>query len=214
MMRKLLVAGCISTALVLGNAESAAAGGAVWKFDRASYLPGDRAVAHTTVSWFHNAALGTPEDGPYFAYLVAAATEWVFPQIPPDARGVGEIQVVSEGLANPATIEFTVPDLAYGMYNVVHCNAPCTTTLGDLTDGELWVGVTPPPEPVAPIPEPAPAEEVEPERLPTRAASLSEPAPDDGGDTWRTWIVPTVLALLVAAGAVLLLRRRWPGPSA
>jgi hypothetical protein len=46
------------------------------------------------------------------------------------------------------------------------------------------------------------------------AASLSEAAPDGGSATWQSWIAPALLALLVAGGAVLLLRKRWPGPNA
>ena len=69
-----VIALVVVAAGVFWSAPAAEAGGASFVMDRASYEPGDRAVGRTGINWAHNPQLGTPEDGPYYAYLVPMAS--------------------------------------------------------------------------------------------------------------------------------------------
>ena len=139
--------------VVLAAATPASAGGAVWDFDRPLYAAGDEATAFTSVWWDDANDLGTPDDGPYQAYILrtppadALVTgEW--PSIPPEAMWVGEVEIglgpiEQDGFMtgpNHAIVRFTVPDVPPGAYDLLHCNDPCTTTLGDITWGRFVVG--------------------------------------------------------------------------
>jgi len=142
-------------------APPAVAGGAVWYFDRPSYEPGDVVRAGAAVSWEHSEILGTPDDGPYGAWIAPVA-DWrvgfaplaVAEQIEV-SRYVGDVRIelgpqeIDGGRYGPnvARVEFRLPPVAPGLYTLLHCNYPCTTALGDITWGVFWVG---PPEPGAP----------------------------------------------------------------
>lgn len=185
-----------------------------WSFDRDAYLPGDTAIAVTAVGWGHNPSLGTPADGPYFAYALslsdreAETDHW--PQIPSSAIEVGEVQVgldpveLSPGfLAGPyhARVEFIVPDVAPGTYELLHCNRPCTKTLGDITWGRFVVigeqGATVPPAPSSEAPAPI-----------AIALSPSGPTADPPPTGSLAVVVAAALALaLVVTGS----RLRKPG---
>jgi hypothetical protein len=134
-----------SIALLVGVAS---AGGSPWEFDRDSYEPGDRAVARAP---FGTGCCNTGwlDEGPYFA--------WVLPRgeggggsavIPADALRVGEVETSEQSYEYEgrtfshfvASVAFSVPDLPPGPYSLLHCNDPCTKTLGDITDGFFWVG--------------------------------------------------------------------------
>jgi hypothetical protein len=153
--RRLLPGVAVVVVLVLGASVSASAGGAVWRFDRDQYKPGDVATAVTGIAWEHNPSLGTPEDGPYFAYLVSpdsadgvadAGVPW--PGIPAGAIPVGQVETadgpVEEApgfLVGPhhARLRFTVPSVPAGSYHVRVCNRPCTKTLADIIGGQVVV---------------------------------------------------------------------------
>jgi hypothetical protein len=199
---------------LVGNGP-ARAGGSTWTFDRDSYEPGDVAHGWAPVFWEHNPDLGTPEDGPYLAFVAPVGPGFGFgaeATIPDGAVRVAEIQVHLEPYdaggvrfgPHHATLAFTVPELAPGMYQVWHCNDPCTTTLGDLGWGSFWIG--PVGDPVAvspPPPDPSPS-----------VASLSSGAPAARATGTRLpWIAGGLGVALVAGMAALLVRtRRDPGP--
>ncbi len=161
-------AGVVAMALALlmmVGAPPASAGGSVWETIPATVTVGDSVTVWAAVAWAHNDSLGTPDDGPYHAYLRksdGSDDDWAYSFIPDDAMWVAEVEVVlgpyDTGARtvgpNHAIFEFVVPDLAPGEYSILHCNDPCTTPLGDITWRRLLVtgddgGVpsTPPPAP-------------------------------------------------------------------
>lgn len=136
-----VIAGC----LVLPTAIPGSAGGAVWHFDGVEYAPGEIAEAYTSVSWGHNGSLGRPEGGPYLLYLdQAGAVAESWPGIPEEAMLVGIVEInlspywAEDGLSyGPyhAIARFEIPQVAPGQYQILHCNEPCTTMLGDIIGG-------------------------------------------------------------------------------
>jgi hypothetical protein len=141
-MRRLTL--IVSVLVLLAAVIPAAAGGAVWEFE-GYHEPGDVVESSTAVAWGHNADLGRPEDGPYLVYLAPAdgvTVEW--PDTPEDGLLVGIVEV-HEGLytrpngesygPHHAIARFEIPDVSPGVYQIFHCNDPCTTTLGDVVGG-------------------------------------------------------------------------------
>jgi hypothetical protein len=206
----------------------AEAGGSTWMLDRESYEPGDVATGWASVSWEHNPDLGTPEDGPYFAFVAPVGPGFGFgaaATIPDGALRVAEIQIHLEpydagGLKfgpHHATLDFTVPDLAPGMYEVWHCNDPCTTTLGDLTWGTFWIGPVGDPVPISPTP-PAPVNAVETPTTaavpssPTASATISSHAPPRPSSGLPFVAGGLGLGLAVAGGTTALLVRKRRDP--
>ncbi|MGQ0824297.1 MAG: hypothetical protein ACT4OX_04545 [Actinomycetota bacterium] len=129
---------------VVSSAPPAAAGGATWSFDRDGYRPGDVVIARTGISWEHNPQLGTPDDGPYFAYIVPWPYLGPWMNIPANAEPVGQIATQLEPIEESpgwvtgphgARVEFVLPNLEPGWYELLHCNDPCTTKLADITFG-------------------------------------------------------------------------------
>lgn len=127
----------VATATALG-------GGAVWHFD-GYHEPGDVVVSGTAVSWSHNTDLGTPDDGPYLVYMTPVAAEsesW--PEIPEEGLLVGVVEVHLGPYTNAsgesrgphrAVARFEIPDIPSGSYQIMHCNDPCQSTLGDVVGG-------------------------------------------------------------------------------
>lgn len=210
--RRLLLAAATILAVLLGSAHTAAAGGATFEFDAPSYQPGERAFGWANVSWDHYDFLGGPEDGPYHVYLLPFDPETSYDRpwdvIPADATYVADLEV-HEGPydhngvrfgPDHATVEFTVPDLAPGEYEVLHCNDPCADQLGDLIWGELTVV-----EGVAPTTTTAPP--------PTTAPEEEAVAPLVADDPPPGWSGPLTAAAVVVGMALLgafafLVRRR------
>jgi len=180
-------------------AQPAGAGGSVWYFDRPFYEPGDLVVAGAAVSWGHWPELGTPDDGPFGAWIApwqesaeGHAVGGVAEQIE-RARYVADLRIVAGGDRingvgygpNVAWVEFRLPTVEPGLYSLLHCNYPCTKPLGDITWGMFWVGPPPPgaipttgqsaPEP-APLPEPAPAATIAPTTTATTAPTVTTAA--------------------------------------
>ena len=135
----------IAAGFLLGSISVAVAGGSVWTFGDDEYLPGQIVETTTSVAWGHNAELGTPDDGPYFLYLAEASREWR--HWPPDPEGTMLVGIVEITLGpfvaedgsrhgpHGATARFEIPDVPAGEYQVIHCNVPCTTQLGDVIGG-------------------------------------------------------------------------------
>jgi hypothetical protein len=133
---------------VLGGARTASAGGSNWELDREHYSPGDELFAWAPISWEHNANLGTPDDGPYDAWLAPlpppGSTEEQ--RVPAGAVPVGEIEVSLAPYGDGpikfgphhAELRFVVPDLPPGQYQILHANT-AGKTLGDLTFGFFWI---------------------------------------------------------------------------
>lgn len=149
-MRALLTA-ILAAAAALLTPGGAHAGGSAWQFDRAQYQPGDVATGQAApIAWHHHDALGRPDQGPYHAWLLPPdlPPSWT-PAIPDGAVRVAEVEVrpgrmeLAPGSllrSHQARIRFVVPDLPPGTYGVLHCNDPCTTTLADITWGEIVIG--------------------------------------------------------------------------
>jgi hypothetical protein len=132
-MRQLVLALLLMTAWIGGALPVVAGGGEVWEFV-GYHRPGETVESTTSVSWGHNADLGRPEDGPYLIYLAPANTE-------EQGLLVGIVEVYESPYQRPngvpygphqAVARFEIPDVPPGDYQVLHCNEPCTTTLGDI----------------------------------------------------------------------------------
>jgi hypothetical protein len=153
-------------AAVSVGSPAAHAGGGAWWVDRDHYLPGEHASAWAALQWELTPGTGTPDDGPYTAFLVNVADVEAGEQgghglRPEGSIAVGEVAIhpepyviagVNIGLHH-ATLEFTVPDVPFGLYGVVQCSADCTKPLGDITGGVLTIGpasLLPPPPPLFP----------------------------------------------------------------
>ncbi len=213
---------------VLGlSAQPAAAGGSTWSTDAGHYAPGDTALIWAAVSWGHNPDLGDPTDGPYGVWLSGPGAQEDHSTVPPGAVYVGDIELdaidVNVG-PHVASLEFTVPDLPDGSYDIVHCDWPCTTQLGDITFGELVVdrdrALPAPPTTTSSIPPPptttaAPTTTVPPTTAsaPTTTVELDGVAiadRDDGASSSGLPLTLTVIGLLTLVAGGLVLRSRRP----
>ena len=141
-------------ALLVTGAPASAAADESFNFDREAYPPGVEAIGRAGVNWEGNLLWGTPVDGPFYAYALPLGTAAVYdaaglPVIPPDARQLDEIEIRNEPIESypgyevgpySAIVQFDVPDdMAPGTYTIVHCNDPCTKTLGNLTESQFTV---------------------------------------------------------------------------
>ena len=150
---------------VLPFAGPAAAGGSWFETTEKQYEPGDTV---TISGWTSGGQLGWVEDGPFYGYLRVVqpepATIERWPVIAPMDVALGPLhieRVGKGGYALRASLTFVLPSqLAPGSYEFLYCNDPCTTGLGDLVGGTVYVGVSPPtaetvptvPPPTAPPP--------------------------------------------------------------
>lgn len=127
----------------MGPALSASAGGDVWEVET-YHRAGDQVLATAVVTKDDNGQLGSHEQGPFLVYLAQSGAEYIWPGLPEGALLVGLVEV-NEGshLAaskwpmgpNQAIARFEIPDMESGLYQILHCNDPCTTTLGDIVGG-------------------------------------------------------------------------------
>ncbi len=145
------LSGLAVSCAVLGTIP-AHAGGAWLHFDRTSYAPGDTATAVSCIGYEHNADLGGPQDGPYYAYLARGDQQSSFADGLPVTAGASRLGEVafrtgpvrepgSDVLCGPhhATTTFRVPDLAPGDHQLLVCNDPCRKPMADLLGGTLTV---------------------------------------------------------------------------
>ena len=116
----------------------AKAGGAVLQFDSDFYVPGDVVRASSSV-WLKSSQ-GRLADGPYFAYLYKPSADFP-PPVPAGAVRVGQVEVVPRpgGEHGDASLEFVLPDLESGRYELTLCNAGCKEYLGDIIPSEVIV---------------------------------------------------------------------------
>ena len=157
-------------AVTLAAPPPAGAGGGDWLYPhRDRYEAGQQvllvgyteAIVRSTAddSVLDKAALSA--NGPYYAYLRVdpAAVErdapqdgspWPWPYIHPTDRRMSRVTaeevspVANRYLSLRVSAAFRLPgDLAPGIYEVVVCNDPCTTTLGYLVGSSLHVGLDP-----------------------------------------------------------------------
>jgi hypothetical protein len=229
---KRIVMGMVGVAVLVGTlalgGTAASGGGAVLETVEDSYAPGEQARAWSSVSWAHYEGLGTPENGPYEAYLLPmsadglpiAAFQTTWPGVPDEALHVGQLTVSLEPFDAPdgfrygphsAVLDFEVPEVPDGEYEILHCNDPCTTTLGDITWGRMEVSGSAAP----PLTEVPWDEQVEALRIAERQATLPAPPtklvasgqPPQPGAALPALAV-AVLVLVTAAGVLLVRRSR------
>jgi hypothetical protein len=130
------------------STSSVSAGGSNWAYDREHYQPGDTAFAWAPIAWEHNATLGTPEQGPYHAYVVPYAPDAASgPLIDAAATPVGDVMISLEPYGtgtvrfgpHHAELTFTVPNLPPGQYSLRHAN-DAGKYVGDLSGlGLFWI---------------------------------------------------------------------------
>ncbi len=153
---RLVLMTALAASIVGLAGRPAAAGGSSW-FDSAL----DRYEAGQTVTmvgYTGGGQLGWIDDGPFFGYLrvdPAASDQYLkaeggelSPLLTPTDLPLGPLtlQLTGRGgyLSLRAAITFTLPaQLAPGSYGFLYCNDPCTTGLGDLIGGSVWVGADP-----------------------------------------------------------------------
>jgi hypothetical protein len=141
-MRRAVVAGTLTLALITAMAPTAGAGGAAFEFERDYYQPGDRVVGRVTFG----RGSGEPiraDSGPFVAYLMKGNRYIDPPKVPDGAVPVGPMTVTHLDFGTwLARVEFTLPDVPPGMHSLGYCNDPCTSSsLGDLMGG--WFRVVP-----------------------------------------------------------------------
>jgi hypothetical protein len=140
----------MATTFMLINCPSASAGGSSLEPERERYAPGDTATLRGYVG---RGQLGWVEDGPFPAWLrtapVSATTdESPLPGRMPGDLPIGELVIEETGqggyLELHISITFQIPsDLDRGTYEVVYCNADCSTGIGDLIGGLVHVSARP-----------------------------------------------------------------------
>jgi hypothetical protein len=124
------------------------AGGSSWYFERDHFQPGDSTFVWSPIAWAHNPSLGTPEEGPYHAYVTPYAPDATSPPvIDASATPVGDLVISLEpydtgfGLYGPhhAELRFTIPNLPPGQYLLVHAN-DAGKYVGDLSGlPSFWI---------------------------------------------------------------------------
>lgn len=179
------VVGSAVAALLLSGfilAGPASAGGSWIHPLEDRYEPGDPAVLQ---GGFGPGQLGWIEDGPFYAFLrvdpaaVEAAAPEGWPYIDPSDLLLGELQIEPGGSWEMmATVEFVVPDVEPGLYDVVYCNDPCTDGIGDLIGGTVSIGQDPP----------RPLSEASIAQAQLEQEELSEPVTEDQAETTPTSI--------------------------
>lgn len=105
---------------------------------------GDHVELSATVS---PGAYGWLEHGPYYAYLQGG----VYGRVTTSANGgaatdvpLGQLQIEETGTNLTVSIAFNLAhDVPPGEYWIMVCNDPCTTGLGDLIGGVIYVGMDP-----------------------------------------------------------------------
>jgi hypothetical protein len=132
----------LTFALIALLPAGGSAGGADWfEFDRPYYSPGDSAVARTRVWFASEERARTVTERPFAAYLLAG-DRWLRPPgVPPAAIPLGTVTFsLPDGTTALATLEFTVPNVPTGDWNVGVCNVPCTAAMiGSLAGSSIRI---------------------------------------------------------------------------
>ena len=136
----------IAAACLAVSTSPVSAGGSNWVFERDHYQPGDTVFVWAQIAWAHNPTLGTPEEGPYHAYVVP-----YLPDSPPTTRidgtatPVGDLTISLEPYGSGpvrfgphhAELTFTMPNLPPGQYYLAHAN-DAGKYVGDLSGLSLF----------------------------------------------------------------------------
>jgi hypothetical protein len=114
---------------------SASAGGGWSTPGRSAYVPAQIAIVQGTIS-----QVG---DGPFIAYVLPENLWIQGGRVPAAAIAVGQVMITrTDGHEFLALVEFRVPDLPAGLYNIQYCNDPCpgytVSGLGDLIGSESF----------------------------------------------------------------------------
>ncbi len=140
-----MFASAVATLLVI-SVTPALAGGSWLEPSWERVEPGDHVELSGEV--FHG-ALGWLDDGPFFAYLSGSEHGLTIDE---GKRGpttdvpLGPLLIDQRNNRLNVSVDFELDsDIQPGEYWVLVCNDPCTTGLGDLVGGILYVGVDPPP---------------------------------------------------------------------
>jgi hypothetical protein len=130
--------------LLIGSSAFAAAGGSQFEPNAVRVEPGDTVELTARVS---RDMSGWVEDGPFYAYLHGDSYGRTLVSQAGGSSSDVPIGVVSidEGSTDAAVVlEAALPnDVPPGEYQITVCNDPCTTGLGDLTGGLLYIGTEP-----------------------------------------------------------------------
>lgn len=146
---KRLAATVVTTALLVMVAASASGGGSWFEPIESDIEPGDSV---TMVGFSGFGPKNDPDvgpDDPFYAYLEVdrsqRSVDDTYPTMHDGMIRIGEFVTTDTGQAGfqryRLHVTFTVPaDLTPGVYDVHHCNDPCTTTFGELIGGFIVVG--------------------------------------------------------------------------
>lgn len=133
-----------AAALMVISTGAAHAGGSWLEPSWQRVEPGDELSLTATV---YRGALGWVDDGPFFVYLQGDG----FGIVTAEGYGgaatdvlLGELQIAGRGQPLGVSIDVAIPeDTPPGQYTIGVCNDPCTTGLGDLVGGALYIGIDP-----------------------------------------------------------------------
>ena len=145
MRRHLLITAAMVAAMVVAGTPVEAGGGSFFGPEDPYQVPGNELTVRTP--FYASGFEGVPSDGPFYAYLLPGWRGFEKPgTVPARAIPLGPITIspATGDLGEwVATLTFTVPTVATGLYGIDYCNDPCTVEgLGDLYGGSFWVGQT------------------------------------------------------------------------
>ena len=143
-MRRRLFAALAAVFMVI-SVGSARAGGSWLDPSWVRVEAGDHVEMAGSVS---HGQLGWTQDGPFFTYLLGDTYGRVVSEGYGGAKTdvpLGALRVEPKSNGVQVSTDYVLPvDLPPGEYQVLVCNDPCSTGLGDLIGGVLYVGVDPP----------------------------------------------------------------------
>jgi hypothetical protein len=122
-------------ALVLGVialVPTGASGGGVdyFEFRRRFYTPGETAVGRTRVWFGSEERARAATHGRFVAYLLPENSWLSPPSVPKAAIALGPVTFTApDGNRAIAALEFTVPEVPNGDWNINVCNVPCTNSM-------------------------------------------------------------------------------------
>ncbi len=164
----------IATAFTIISMAPAGAGGSwldpSWvRVEAGEHIELSGFVSHGQLGWI--------EDGPFYAYLRGDT----YGEVITEGFGgtetdvpLGKLNAAAQSTGIQVSADFVLPtDMPPGEYWVLVCNDPCTTGLGDLIGGVIYVGVDPPSR----------EEEITSIRTNDTSLSATSVAIIDGGDT-------------------------------
>jgi len=144
-MRRITAIAVLTFGLVALLPAGATAGGIDWfHFRRGFYAPGDSVLGRTRVWFASEERARSATRGRFVAYLLPE-NRWLDPPSVPDAAiALGRVRFSSpDGNTAMATLEFTVPEVPNGDWNINVCNVPCTNSvIPDLVGGSIRIAAS------------------------------------------------------------------------